>query len=432
MSAATAGLRVGYILRSYPRLSQTFILNEILALERLGVRVDIFAISDPREPVAHAQVADVRATVHYLTAAHRRARAAILREHALVALASPHRYLGTLRYLARHTELGAGYTTSSRHACFLQAVYLAGLLRRKARRSGEAIHHLHAHFAHDPALVALLTHRLTGIPYSFTAHARDLYQIPAAGLAERAERARAVVTVCQPNVRYMQAVLPAPLRDRVRLVRNGVDLRTFQPAPRPAAAAERPLIVSIGRLVEKKGFPDLLSACRRLKQAGYRFRCEIYGDGPLRAELAATVERLGLADEVLLAGARTQQELLGAYQRADLFALTPFVAQDGDRDGLPTVLVEAMACGVPVVSTRVVGVPELVTHGRDGLLAEPRDVDGIAACLAALLGDPARRVRLGAAARRTVAERFDLHASARQMAALFEGQAGGQPCARSH
>jgi glycosyltransferase involved in cell wall biosynthesis len=179
------------------------------------------------------------------------------------------------------------------------------------------------------------------------------------------------------------------------------------------------LILSIGRLVEKKGFADLLRACAQLKRAGRRFRLAIYGDGPLRAELAALTAALALEDEVALPGAVTQQELLPAFQQADLFALTPFVTADGDSDGVPNVLVEAMACGLPVVSTEVAGVPELVTHAHNGLLVPPQDVSAIAAALAALLDDVPRRRRLGAAARQTVVERFDLQAGAQQMAALF-------------
>ena len=181
-----------------------------------------------------------------------------------------------------------------------------------------------------------------------------------------------------------------------------------------------PLILSVGRLVEKKGFPDLLHACARLKQAGYRFRCAIYGEGPLHDELAALIERLGLSGEVALAGACSQRELIPIFQHADVFVLAPFVTADGDRDGIPNVLVEAMACGLPVVSTSVAGIPELVKPDQNGLLVAPHDADALFAALAALLADPDRRKQLGEAARRTVVEHFDLRAAARELAVLFE------------
>ena len=410
---------IGYILRSYPRLSQTFIVNEIRALEQLGLAIHIFAIANPREPIVQPEVAAVQAPLDYLDAAAWRGKAAQADAQLRAVVGSPGRYAEVLRYVLRRADIDAGYTGGSRYACFVQAVYMIRLLERERRRGGRAITHLHAHFAHDPALIALLAHMLTGISYSFTAHARDLYQVPAAALADRIAPASAVVTCCEANIDYLRQVAPPGSQAKVYLIHHGVDLRSFQPAPRAERSPEPPLILSIGRLVEKKGFPDLLGACRQLKRAGCRFRCVIYGDGPLHAELEAMIGQLELAGEVTLAGACSQRELLPVFQRADIFALAPFVTDDGDRDGIPNVLAEAMACGLPVVTTGVAGIPELVRHDHNGLLAAPHDVDGLAAALAALLDDEAERQRLGAAARRTVVERFDLRASARRLAALF-------------
>jgi glycosyltransferase involved in cell wall biosynthesis len=444
MSTPQSQPQVGYVLRSYPRLSQTFILHEILALEQLGLSLQIFAITNPHEPVAQAQVAEVRAPVQYLEDVTRRSRAIILREHLRTALASPRRYAATLRYLLRNKVIDTAYTASSRFECFHQAVYLA----RQLRRPDNTIGHLHAHFAHDPALIALLTHMLTGISFSFTAHARDLFQIPRQSLIERIAAASAVLTCCGANLAYFDEVVPTALRAKVRLIHHGVNLEGFQPRtenghpqgqPRTedlqdesgspfspalslveAVPDSAPLILSVGRLVAKKGFPDLLRACALLKQSGQRFRCAIYGDGPLRAELAALIDELGLAGDVALPGECSQRELIPIFQQADIFALTPFVTEDGDRDGIPNVLVEAMACGLPPVSTAVSGIPELIQHEYNGLLAQPRDIAELAAQLGRLLADAQERNRLGAAARRTVVEHFDLHAAARQIAELFE------------
>ena len=421
--------RIGYILRSYPRLSQTFILNEILALEQLGRRIQIFAVTDPQEPVTQPRAGAVRAPVQYLDQVQRRARATILGEHIALALAHPWRYLTTLAYVLRHNDWEAGYSASSRGTCFLQAVYLARLLGRAPSRPEHRIGHLHAHFAHDPTLIALLVHRLTGISYSFTAHARDLYQIPVAALGERIAEADAVVTCCGANLRYLHEVAPEVAPGKARLIPHGVELREFYPGPDKAPASGLPLILSVGRLVEKKGFPDLLHACRLLKQRGYAFRCVIYGDGPLRDALAATIARLELAGDVVLAGEHPQEALLPVFQQATVFALTPFVTSDGDRDGVPNVLVEAMACAVPVVSTAVAGVPELVQHDVNGLLVAPHDRLAIADALAALLTDEPRRARLGAAARQTVVDHFDLHAAAEQLAELFDHAGPGAPVA---
>lgn len=422
--------RVAYILRSYPRLSQTFILNEILALERLGLALHVFPLTDPAEPLVQRGVEDVRASIDYLPPARGRSAGAALLDHLRVAATSPRRYVVTFVYVLRRRDLDGGYTTCSRFSSFGRAVCLAQLLRRRRRQLAGPITHTHAHFAHDPTLIALLVKKLTGLPYSFTAHARDLYQTPARALAERVEQASAVVTVCRANVDYLHQVVPDIEPGKVRLIHCGVDLRSFRPPEHGARPAPAPLIVSVGRLVEKKGFFDLLAACRRLKDEGQAFRCDVYGDGPLRAELEAEVDRLGLAEQVTLAGARTQQELRGAYRRAAIFALTPYVADDGDRDGIPVAILEAMACGLPVVSTAVAGIPEAVIDDRTGLLAEPHDVASIAAHLAALLADETQRRRLGRQARRRATELFDGAAVARQLAALFDGRKDEQ-CALS-
>lgn len=429
--------RIGYILRSYPRLSQTFVVNEILSLEQLGLDLHLFAITNPREPIVQAQVAQVRAPVEYLEEAAARERAAILADHAAAERRAPQRYAETAGYVEQHAELDQGYTTASRFECFDWAVYLARRLDEE-RSAGRPIEHLHAHFAHDPTLIALLVHKLTGLPFSFTAHARDLVQIPPRALVERIEQATVMLTCSGTNIDYVNNVVPEPLRAKVQLIYHGVNLDGFQPSSwrvgervsgrveervspaHPLAPSPLPLILSVGRLVEKKGFPDLIAACAQLKRSGRQFRCAIYGEGPLRGELAAQIEDLGLADCVSLAGERAQEQLIPILQGADIFALAPFVTEDGDRDGIPNVLVEAMACGLAVVSTAVAGIPELVRHAQNGLLVQPRDPDALAEALAALLGDRDRRERFGAAARATVVEQFDLRAAARRIAALFQ------------
>ena len=416
---------VAYIVRSFPRLSQTFVLNEILALERLGLELRIFAISDPREPMQQSDASLVRAPVHYLDAQGGSWWSAIS-THLGLALRTPRRYVTTLFHAVRSQQADVGYRVASRYQCFHYAVHLASLLAREERTNGTKVRRLHAHFAHDPTLVAQWTHLLTGIPFSFTGHARDLYQIPQSQLRSRAEDATTIVTCCKANVDFLNASLPPQLRAKIALVHHGVDLRDIRPREPEAeraipakAPASPPLILSVGRLVEKKGFDDLLLACQRLMQSGRHFHCMIFGDGPERDKLSELIHELHLENHVTLPGARPRREILNAYQAAELFALTPFVTEDGDRDGIPNVIIEAMASGLPVVTTAAGGIPELVVPGLTGLVVTPHDVDGIAASIARLLDDAALRTRLALAGRAAVEERFDQRRTAEEMAVLL-------------
>jgi glycosyltransferase involved in cell wall biosynthesis len=413
-------MTVAYIVRSFPRLSQTFILNEILALEQIGVRIEIFGMTDPAEPIVQPGVHEVRAWPRYLDRARRRSWIRIAAEHLRYAVSSPRRYSATAGYVLRRRDLDTGYTTASRFACFLDAVYLARAIR--SRRADERIVHVHSHFAHDPTLIALLVKMLTGVPYSFTAHARDLYQTPARALVERVNEAKTVVTCCDANRRYLEhTVVGCP--DKVRLVHHGIDFRALRVVPQETAP-KVPLILSAGRLVPKKGFADLIRACSALQQRQHHFRCLIYGEGPLRGTLLDFIDGLGLTKEIELAGACTQAHFLDELRRASIFVLTPIVADDGDRDGIPNVIVEAMACGLPVASTAAGGVPEVVIHGDTGLLAGPGDVAGIAGNLEALLADASLRRRLGARARDAVSTDFDVRANARRLVEIFATEEG--------
>jgi glycosyltransferase involved in cell wall biosynthesis len=420
-------MSVAYIVRSYPRLSQTFILDEICMLERMGLHLRIFAVTNPREPIVQFEVREVQAPTVYLDHAARGSKPRILTEQLVAAMQSPLRYARALYFAATHKDGDRGYVASSRYKCLLYAAYLARLLKREERRTGVGTDHLHAHFAHDPTLVALLAHILTGISYSFTAHARDLYQVPKPVLIQRAERASAIVTCCRANVDYLNQTLPAGLRDKVKLIYHGKDLPAVPVRTRSDPPKEVPVILSVGRLVEKKGFGDLVRACHRLKQQGQRFTCIVYGEGPERAGLVELVDRLGMSEEISLPGALSRREIVAAYQQADVFALTPFVTDNGDRDGIPNVLIEAMACGLPVVTTTVGGIPELVKHDVNGLLTAPHCVTEVAAHLESLLNDDERHSRLSLAARSTVEQYFDACAAGGQLAELFEGLISGRP-----
>jgi len=405
--------RVIYIVRSWPRLSQTFIVNEVLALERRGLTLAIFSLVRAREDIVQPQVRDVRAPVRYLEDDLGQPWRQRLRAHQQVFRAAPARYVSAGLFVLTHPGLAAGYGECSPLRCFAHAVALVGRME-EIRSAGESVVNVHAHFAHDPALVGMLVARLSGERFTFTGHARDLLQIPARSLRARAARASALVTCCQANADYINAVLPAETAPPVLVVHHGVDLERFRPRP-AGEGTSPPVLVSVGRLVEKKGFADLLHALAVAAAGGSEFRCRIFGDGPLHDELSGMIEHLGLTDRVELAGARSNDEVVSALGRADVFALTPLVAADGDRDGIPNVLVEAMASGLPVVTTSAGGISELVRHEVNGLMCPPGDVAMLATSISALLADPATRSRLGEAGRRTVENDYDIDTAARDL-----------------
>jgi glycosyltransferase involved in cell wall biosynthesis len=421
MGESGSNKQIGYLLRSYPRLSQTFILNEILALEKIGVSIQIFALTNPREKVVQMQVDQIHAPVHYLDESMQPRRLwNILNENIKVARRYFKGYFRSLFYIAATKSIDQGYTASNRWTCFLQAISLIYLLCLQEQRNGKTIDHLHAHFAHDPTLIAYLVYCITGLPFSFTAHARDLYQVPTEALLDRIQQASAVITCCGANLEYLNQIAPAQ-QSKFSLIYHGVNLKDFQLALTPGenSTAKDPVILSVGRLVEKKGFQDLLEALFIVKRKGENFRCTIYGDGPLCQQLEKWIEEHGMTAEIILKGDRAQQELISVYQNATLFVLTPVQTEDGDRDGIPNVLLEAMAVGLPVITTAVAGIPELVEHDQTGLLYQQHEIEGISSGIIELLNNAQKRHQLGSAGSKKVTEQFDITQAAHRLKALF-------------
>jgi glycosyltransferase involved in cell wall biosynthesis len=396
--------RFAYLLKRFPRLSETFVLNEMLELQRHGVALRIYALMDPLESQVHPEAARLQTHVVYLHDPRRRLRSwfrlaggaflqALSRPRGAVrvgwALCTVHRSLPSLR-----------------HA--IEGLWLA----RDLRRNG--VGHLHAHFIHSPAAVAYLAFLGGGPPFSVTAHAKDLYTTLPRNLRIRARAARFVITCTRFNSAHLASVVSAG----IHVFYHGTDLQRFTP---DRSHVEPQRILSVGRLVSKKGFKDLVDALALLEKKGLRIRADVYGGGPLRQELEARAHRLGLEGRLTFHGARLQDEILAAYRRAAVFVLAPVVADDGDRDGIPNVLVEAMASGVPVVTTRISGIPELITDGIDGLLVNEHDAAALAGAIERVLLDSEFAARLGRAGRRRVERDFDLVANTRRLRALLEG-----------
>ena len=398
--------RVGYVTKMFPRFSETFILTELLHVERLGVDVEVFSLRPPTDGRFHAGLADLRAPVTYLQSSG--IRAADL----WATLAEVAAELGDLGpHLADLLRLDA------RDA--LQAVELARLVRRRG------ITHLHAHFASAGAGVARVAAAIAGIGYGFTAHAKDIFHadVDPDDLARKLRDAADVVTVSEFNLAYLRDTFGTDAH-AVRRVYNGLDLTGFpfgSPLDRPAR------IAAVGRLVEKKGFGDLLDAVALLIGQGREVDLVLVGSGEYEGALRAQVERLGLGDRVRMTGGLPQHRVAEIVAGAAVFAAPCVVGADGNRDGLPTVLLEAMALGTPCVGTPVTGIPEVIEDDVTGLLVPEHDPAALAAALGRLLDEPRLRLRLATAARTLIENEFDARRQARLVAEGFGAGAAGAP-----
>ena len=380
---------LGLLVKIWPKLSETFILEEVLALERHGVALRLYALAAPTDALTHPAVARVRAPLVCAPQLLRRHWAEFAARHLRLAAAAPLAYLRALIVAVRRGRRGL-------HD-FVQAGWLAVQVR------DDGIGHLHTHFISTPADVADLVSRLTLLPFSISAHAKDIYLSDPSDLRRKLEAARFTVTCTEFNRCTLASIAP---RARVHRMYHGVDQAQFHPRPRSGVDAP-PLILSVGRLREKKGLDTLIDACRVLRDRGQAFRCEIVGYGEEHDRLRARIARQGLTGAVCLVGKLPREQVIESYARAAVYVQPSRIAADGDRDGIPNVLLEAMAMGLPVVASSVSGIPELVGDGHNGLLVKPDDPLALADAITRLLHEPQLCADLGRHARGTVAASFD-------------------------
>jgi len=386
-----------YVLKMYPRFSETFIVSEILAREAAGERIEIFALRPTTDARFHPELARVKASVTYV--------------------GRPQSTSGVWESL--RTAASAGLTDGVSQALgelaaadpddAVQAINLAAELQRRNLR------HLHAHFASAATAVARLASLITGIPYSFTAHAADIFRdtVKREDLRAKLADAHHVVTISDYNLQYLRHHFPQQA-ERLRLVRNGLELARFPYRdPRPVGTTVR--VAAVGRLVEKKGFQHLLPALASLIGSGVRADVRIAGTGMMANELQSTLAKLGLSRQVRMLGPQTQDQIHELLDWADVFVAPCIVGSDGNADGIPTVLLEAMATGTPCVSTAVTGIPEVIRDGSTGLLVEPGDPALLVQAILRITSPATDRTLLARNARTLIEREYD---AGRQAAAL--------------
>ncbi len=406
---------LGMILKGYPRISETFISNEILLLEAQGFRIRIFSMRSPREAFAHASVGRIKARVDYLPETIISRRLPALAAHNLLfAIRAPGRYAAALKTAWRRWR-------RTRKSATIKHLLQAGFLCHKLLRESGCVH-LHAHFAHSPTSVAFFSHLLSGLPFSFTAHAKDIYTSDARQLAEKAAAARFVATCTAYNRRYLARIVGGGTP--IYLAYHGIDLQLFQTDGRKAAARPPYEILTVARMTPKKGLKTVYQALRRLTDQGVAFRHTLIGDGEQKSEIEALRRRLGLETETRLLGTRPHEDVCRCFRRADLFVLGCEEAANGDRDGIPNVILESMAMGVPVVATAFSAIPEAVQSAVNGILVETARPEAMAAAMLTVLEDTALRGRLIANGLATVRERFDNRALVGELASIYKRHAG--------
>lgn len=398
-------LNLIYIIGTYPGLTTTFIDREIRSLRKRGVNLLVVSIRKPWGPISAEQM-DLQRDVKYLLPI---SLLTLIWGHLRSVLLQPVVYFGTLGYLITrpHPTLKSRFMTILH---FGEGVYAAHLVRH---RSWDQIH---AHFVDRAATVALTVGRMLDLPYSLTAHAGDIYVDPVL-LPEKLSEAKFVVTCTGYNKTYLTQFGEGLFNHKLKRIYHGLELSSYQRKISPPR--DKRIILSVGQLKERKGYSYLLQACRTLVDQGFDFECHIVGEGHLRKSLESHITQLSLEDIVKLCGSLPHQEVIEKYQQASIFVLPAILGANGDRDGVPNVILEAMAMELPVVSTQHSGIPEAVQDCISGLLVPPADEIALAQALEKLLNDSDLRNNFGRSGRKTVMAQFNVEQNVKQLLEEF-------------
>lgn len=399
---------IAYISSNFPALTVTFIYREVEALRRLGVSIQTVSMNRPRKSEISAEATEHLEGTLYLDRIPLHAK---LLAFARLAITRPLRMARCLGVLvsARPVRGLRDYIRLIYH--WIEAGYLALQLEELG------LEHVHAHLVNGPTSIALYLGILSNVPFSFTMHASMIWLDPIA-LSNKLRRCRFCVSISEYNRQYVMETYGPQYGEKIHVVRCGIEPGSI-PVNDSRPDGELLRILSIGQLNARKGFAFLLRACALLKKRGLKYRCTIVGEGEERESLEALHARLELGDHVVLAGRKTQEELKSYLAEAHVFVLPCVVSEDGWRDGIPVALMEAMAARIPVVTTSILGLPELVRHNDTGLLVAPEDPDGLAEAIERLSNDASLRARLTESGADWVTREFNVQVSARRLAGFF-------------
>lgn len=394
--------KVGFILKGYPRISETFIAQEISLLEERGMPIEIYALRGAREILRHPVHKKIRAEVFYPPEVN--------------AYFSPVAWMG---FLYSCVVFFSGLSSALLHVfqqkswkkfrkALSQLFRACWLIWKRDIGKNRTIAHLHSHFLHSPTEMTFYLSKITGVTFSISAHAKDIYTSEPQEILERVSSSEFLMTCTHFNWQSIRKIVGKSQESKIFEVYHGVNLNAFH-RNSPFPELPHPVLITVARLVEKKGYPDVLQAVKLLRNRGLVLQYEIYGDGEDRPILEAAIRDLGLESQVRIHGTVSQPEVISAYEGAGVFVLGSKETATGDRDGIPNSMAEAMAMEIPVVATNVSGIPELLENEITGLLVSPSAPQEIASAIERLYRNPGLGRKLGKRARENVSEKFDSH-----------------------
>ncbi len=410
---------LGYILKGYPRISETFISNEILLLERLGFRMRLFPMRHPREDFCHDSVHDIQAQVDYLPTELLLDFPRLLLPNIFLAVKRPQLFIKGLR-LADKRFQRTGKPATFKH------LFQAGFLCYKHLLKDPSITHIHGHFAHSPTSVTMFAALLSGLPFSFTAHAKDIYTSNPEQLKEKIRLAEFVATCTEYNQRYLEG-LRTDQSTPIYCIYHGIDLKLFSQTSDHSRCNPPYRLLTVARMTEKKGLPTIYKALKLLKDRGLVFQHTLIGDGDDREAVTTLIDELSLSKYCSCLGTRTHTEVLKQFEKSDLFVLGCEIAKNGDRDGIPNVLVESLAMGVPALSTTVSAVPEILLNDQTGITVPPSNPEAMADGIQRILTDTDLRKTLIEGGHAHTRQHFNNYERTRQLAAVFTKHMAAAP-----